>query len=276
MMAWLKNFRWYDLPNYLLNQVTVGDYASCHADISYAALARQKLDVYVPKQPRADRSMILFSHGGRWQYGQKEDYIFLAQNLAKQGFYVAVMNYQLAPEQMYPRFVEDTILAINWLAEPQQANHYGYSAEHLVLMGHSAGAFNVMAALYHGDDVQYKIQNLQGIRAVIGFAGPYSFEHRGDAVAKDAFAQDVAPEYIMPSFFTFHNQVHHLLLVAGKDTLVGDENSEKMQQALIAVNNHVELVRIRGTSHVSIIASLAQGLDRLFMTKKVMLNFLAR
>lgn len=274
MKIWLKNLRWYDFPNYLLNRATVGNHATVAQDVAYATEARQVLDIYSPKQPRADKAIILFTHGGSWQHGNKQDYIFLAQNLAKYGFYIAVMNYRLAPEHIYPDFVEDTIQAINYLSAEQSAALYGYCNKNIVVMGHSAGAFNVMAALYHGEHLAHQITALAQIKAVIGIAGPYSFEHRDDPVAKDAFAQNVAPEYIMPSYFAFKNDVRHLLLVASKDNLVGIENAEKMQQALVAVGNQVELVQIKHTTHVSIIASLAQGLEHLFMTQKVVLDFL--
>ncbi len=274
MKTWLKNLRWYDFPNYLLNRATVGNHAAVVHDVAYATETRQTLDVYSPKQPRADKTIILFTHGGSWQHGDKKDYIFLAQNLAKYGFYVAVMNYRLAPKHIYPHFVEDTIQAINYLGAEQNATMYGYCNKSIVVMGHSAGAFNVMAALYHGKHLAHQITALTQIKALIGIAGPYSFEHRGDPVAKDAFAQDIAPDHIMPSYFAFKNEVQHLLLVASKDNLVGIENAEKMQQALLAVGNQVELVNIKYTTHVSIIASLAQGLEHLFMTKKVVLDFL--
>lgn len=274
MKTWLKNLRWYDFPNYLLNRATVGNHAAVVHDVAYATETRQTLDVYSPKQPRADKTIILFTHGGSWQHGDKKDYIFLAQNLAKYGFYVAVMNYRLAPRHIYPHFVEDTIQAINYLGAEQNATMYGYCSKSIVVMGHSAGAFNVMAALYHGEHLAHQITALTQIKALIGIAGPYSFEHRGDPVAKDAFAQDIAPDHFMPSYFAFKNEVQHLLLVASKDNLVGIENAEKMQQALLAVGNQVELVNIKYTTHVSIIASLAQGLEHLFMTKKVVLDFL--
>ncbi|OUY06898.1 alpha/beta hydrolase [Acinetobacter populi] len=274
-IPFLKNFRWYDVPNYVLNQLTVGNHAQCRADLSYATASdRQKLDLYIPKKPRTNNALILFVHGGSWQHGSKTDYIFLAQNLAKYGFYVACMNYQLAPEHLYPTYVEDVIQAINWLSAAQQADQYGYAADQIILLGHSAGALNVMAAVYHGAQFQYSIQNLNAIRAIIGIAGPYSFEHRGDPIAQYAFDQTVAPELIMPSFFTFHNSIRHLLLLAGNDQLVGDYNTEKMQQALLHVQNAVTVYRIPATTHISIIATLAEGIDRLFKTRQVMLDFI--
>lgn len=269
----LKQLRWYDIPNYVLNQLTVGDYALCHANLPYANLPRQQLDLYVPHHPRDDRAIILFVYGGSWRHGQKEDYIFLAQSFAKSGFYVASMNYRFAPEHKFPLYVEDVVQALNWLSTGQQAQQYTYNPDKIILMGHSAGAFNVVSALYH-PPLPHHIHNLSAIYAVIGIAGPYSFEHRGDPLAMHAFAQDVAPEQIMPDHFVFKNDIRHLLLLAGNDRLVADTNTEKMANALQNVGNQVFVQRIPYTLHVSIIATVAHGLDKIFRTKSVIVDFI--
>lgn len=272
-LHWLPKWRWYDLPNYVLNQLTVGDHAICHEDLQYAESPRQQLDVYVPHQPRADGAVILFVHGGSWQHGNKQDYRFLAQSLAQSGFFVACMNYRLAPEHVYPDFVEDTILATNWLLDRSQSAEYGYNADKLILMGHSAGAFNTSAALYH-PDLHVKIERKSAIYALIGIAGPYSFEHRGDPIAQFALPQDIAPEQLMPNYFVQPNQIKHLLIIAGNDTLVADSNTEKMAQSLKDIGNHVEVKRIKRTRHVNVIATLAEKFARFFPTKQLILDFI--
>lgn len=272
-LQWLPKWRWYDLPNYVLNQLTVGNHAICHEDLHYADSPRQKLDLYAPHQPRADRAVILFVHGGSWQHGNKQDYRFLAQSLAQSGFFVACMNYRLAPEHVYPDFVEDTILATNWLLDYSQSEEYGYNADKLILMGHSAGAFNICASLYH-PDLHVKIEREDAIHALIGIAGPYSFEHRGDPIAQFALPQDIAPEHLMPNYYVQPNQIKHLLIVAGHDTLVEDSNTEKMAQSLKDIGNHVEVKRIKRTRHVSVIATLAEKFARFFPTKQLILDFI--
>ncbi|WP_374294200.1 alpha/beta hydrolase [Acinetobacter sp.] len=277
-LQWLPKWRWYDLPNYVLNQLIVRDHAICLEDLQYveseyAELARQQLDLYVPYQPRADRAVILFVHGGSWQHGNKQDYRFLAQSLAQSGFFVACMNYRLAPEHIYPDFVEDTILATNWLLDHSQSAEYGYNADKLILMGHSAGAFNISAALYH-PDLHVKIEREDAIHALIGIAGTYSFEHRGDPIAQFALPQDIAPEHLMPNYYVQPNQIKHLLIVAGNDTLVADSNTEKMVQSLKDIGNHVEVKRIARTRHVNVIATLAEKFARFFPTKRLILDFI--
>lgn len=275
MQLWkkVKNWRWYNAVSYALNKTLVEHNAQAHVDLKYGVKPRQVLDLFVPHDPRKDKSLIVFVHGGSWQRGQKDDYIFLAQNLAKEGFYVALLNYQLAPEHQFPIFVNDTVQAINWLQEAKQSQSFGYCANHLILMGHSAGAFNVLSAVYP-TPLMDKIENLTGIKSVIGIAGPYSFEHRGDPVASAAFPQDIAPEAVMPNYFVYPNHMRHLLLTAEKDILVEHSNTEKMAKALQKIGNHVWVENIPRTKHISIIATLAKGFDRWYITKQKILQFI--
>lgn len=269
----LKNFRWYDAVSFTLNRVLAGDHATCHANLNYGQAQRQSLDLYLPHQPRVDHALIVFVHGGSWQRGQKDDYAFLAQSLAKEGLYVASVNYQFAPEFQFPTFVDDVTQAVNWLQQDQASRQYGYNRDKVILIGHSAGAFNIMSAVY-ATSQQQKIIHLNGVRGVVGFAGPYSFEHRGDPVAQFAFAQDVAPNVIMPSFHVYSNHLKHLLLMAENDTLVKDENTYQMQLALQQVGNTVEVDRIARTNHISIIATIAKGIGQFYPTKPKLLSFI--
>ena len=269
----IQNFRWYDAVSFTLNRVLAGDHANRLSDLVYGEATRQTLDLYRPHQPRADHPLIVFVHGGSWQRGQKDDYVFLAQSLAQAGIYVASVNYQYAPEAQFPVFVDDITVAVNWLQQTDISQQYGYNRDKVILMGHSAGAFNIMSAIY-GTTQQQRIEHFDGVRGLIGFAGPYSFEHRGDPIAKFAFAQDVSPEVIMPSFHVYPNHLNHLLLMAEKDTLVKDENTYKMRQALQQVDNHVEIARIARTNHISIIATVAKGIEKFYPTKPQLLKFI--
>jgi hypothetical protein len=68
----------------LLNSVAVNP-GKIERDIAYGALPRQKLDVYSPKEMKADTPTLVFFHGGSWQYGSKDDYRFLGTAFAARG-----------------------------------------------------------------------------------------------------------------------------------------------------------------------------------------------
>ncbi len=94
----------------------------------------------------------------------KEYPLCSGEAFAKEGFNVAVINYHLAPEHIFPSSIDDLTLALNFL---NQSNlKLNIAVENVHAMGHSAGAVRyVMSALYH--PTPYRLQNLQAIRAII-------------------------------------------------------------------------------------------------------------
>ncbi|KAF0682864.1 Aste57867_25051 [Aphanomyces stellatus] len=94
-------------------------------DIPYADLnnPKQILDVVVPKNPPFPREALpvaVFVHGGAWQRGDKEGahYVHVAPTLARHaGIVVVTINYRLSPEVQYPEHVEDTLRAVQWVAQ---------------------------------------------------------------------------------------------------------------------------------------------------------------
>ena len=64
-------------------------------DLSYGALPRQRFDVYRPTRV-ADhpRPVVVFVHGGSWNWGSKDQYRFVGAALAERGAVVAVINYR--------------------------------------------------------------------------------------------------------------------------------------------------------------------------------------
>src|SRR3546814_2488728 len=56
-----------------------------------------RLDIYSPQQVQ-HAPVVLFFFGGRWTEGNKEDYRFVGEGLASQGFVRVVEKYRLYPQ----------------------------------------------------------------------------------------------------------------------------------------------------------------------------------
>jgi acetyl esterase/lipase len=56
--------------------------------------------------------LIVFIHGGTWEEGSKDDYLFVGEAFASKGYHVLVPNYRLYPDVAFPGFVEDGAGAI--------------------------------------------------------------------------------------------------------------------------------------------------------------------
>lgn len=139
-------------------------------------------------------------------------------------------------------------------------------------MGHSAGAFNVMSALYHPKP--YEIQCRSQITAIIGLAGPYHFDYKGDPICADAFDQNRPYQEVMPYYFVESNTVKHYLLVAENDDVVGLSNAVDLDRRLKEKGNYSQLWTVPRIGHISMIGSVSSLFSRYFTTKKKIMQAL--
>ena len=135
-------------------------------DIAYGPEPRQYLDVYRPDGEASGLPVIFFSYGGGWESGEKADYGFVGKAFAARGYVVVIADYRVVPEVVYPAFVEDNARAVRWLQ--QEISAYGGDPSRLFLMGHSAGAYNVMM-LALSDRFGVDTSAIDG---VVGLSGP--------------------------------------------------------------------------------------------------------
>ena len=265
-----QEFRLYDVASYSLNYLTPKDSFEKEEHLAYGLKARQRLDLYRSKNPKPQKPLIVFVHGGSWQHGNKRDYLFVGETFAREGYDVAVINYHLAPAYIFPTYVDDLAQAIHYLTQNQ--NKLNISTENMILMGHSAGAFNVMSVVYSAASQSFKYT--AQIRAIVGLAGPYHFDYKGDTQAEPAFDQKIPYQQVMPYYFVEPNQIKHYLLMAEQDQLVGQENTFDLDQALRAKGNHSHIAVIPKTGHITILATLSSLVSHYFKTKRTILHFL--
>ena len=265
-----REFRIYDVGSYALNRLTPRKGYSVQENVAYGLRARHRLDLFRTQTPREHRPLIVFVHGGAWMHGDKKDYRFIGEAFAKEGFDVAVINYHLAPEHIFPASIDDLSLALNYLNVHQLK--YQISTEKVVLMGHSAGAFNVMSALYHPQP--YEIQCRSQITAIIGLAGPYHFDYKGDPICADAFDQNRPYQEVMPYYFVEPNTVKHYLLVAENDDVVGLSNAVDLDRRLKEKGNYSQLWTVPRIGHISMIGSVSSLFSRYFTTKQKIMQAL--
>ena len=251
----------------IVNGITSSGGVGVSKDILYGDEPLQDLDIYYPKplaQAMEKQSaitktypMVVFVYGGSWENGSKEEYAFVGQSLAQAGYVTAVINYRKAPEHVYPDYVEDTAKAIAW--SYKNAASFHADPQRLAVVGHSAGAFNAVAAIANEDFLAPYGVKPKDIRAVVGIAGPYSYDFRKFDSAT-AFAHDATPDEVMPDRHIKGEQPPYLFLTAEKDKLVYDTNTINMTKALKARGVMVENGEIKGASHATSIGAMAPPL----------------
>lgn len=108
-------------------------------DVAYGPDYWQRMDIYMP----ADAALrglpvLMFFHGGGFQYGYKEWAGFTAPAIVTlPAIYISV-SYRLTPPTDYPENVKDGFRALRWVAE--NIASYGGDPGRIFAGGHSAGA----------------------------------------------------------------------------------------------------------------------------------------
>jgi acetyl esterase/lipase len=131
----------------------------------------QRLDVVTPRSATERFPVVVFVHGGTWLSGDKDEPMNrkAAQNLARNGVVVMVINYRLSPRVRHPEHAKDVASAFAWAVE--NAARYRGDPDRIVLVGHSAGGH--LAALVAADerylkDLGDKRKSLKGVVSLCG------------------------------------------------------------------------------------------------------------
>ena len=134
-----------------------------HNNIPYQASPELNVDIYQPKNIEQLNAMptVVWIHGGGWVSGSKEHARGYFKLLANQGFNVVSVEYQFAPEAIYPTQLQQVDHALNFLQ--LNAAQYRINPNQLYLAGDSAGA-NIASHDDHG------IAEAHSAPAVIGQA----------------------------------------------------------------------------------------------------------
>lgn len=250
----------------VLNATVPSDTYRSFSNLPYGDQPRQKLDVYMPSQPLADKAlaaggapMVVFFYGGSWSSGDRADYRFVGEALASKGIAVLVADYRLSPEVRYPVFLQDSALAMRWAFD--NAQKYGADPEKVFVMGHSAGAYN--AAMMALDKRWLGGVGLSPARLAgwIGLAGPYDFLPIGDRKTQVAFEWPNTPPDSQALFHASSSSPPALLLAPEKDSLVNTQRSTVgMAQRLKSSGVRVQSELYDSVSHITIVATMASVL----------------
>jgi len=231
-----------------------GDYRVIR-DVAYGTDPQQRLDVYVPLSMRPGAPIVVFWHGGRWSFGDKREYRFVAAALCGLGYVAVLPNYRHYPQVKLTGFMQDAAVAAIWAAD--HAKDFGADAGRLFLMGHSAGAH--MAALLALDQHYLAVAGnpTLPIAGVIGLSGPYDFLPLTEDDTRDMFGPPDAYPRSQPITFARAGAPPMLLLHGESDTTVWPKNSRNLAAALTSKGVVVRLRTYPKLAHADTVAALS-------------------
>ena len=224
-------------------------------DLAYEPGGRHGMDVYRADAALGARPVVVFLYGGAWQTGKRQDYLFAATALARQGFLVFVPDYRLYPEVQYPAFLDDAAQAVAYVK--RAAPSWGGDPSRLFIVAHSAGGYMAeMLAL----DPQYLARagmSPRDLAGVVSIAGPADFLPITGEDIKLVFGDHREDPATMPINHVDGRNPPMLLLHGDADETVYPRNSIALAARIRAAGGPVELKEYPGVGHVGIVLGFA-------------------
>lgn len=240
--------------------------------LAYGDSPRQQVDIY-PQQERG-RPILVWFYGGAWSSGSRTDYRFVARTFHDLGYVVAIPDYRLTPEVVYPDFLRDSAAAVRLVID--EAVRFGGDPSRVLLAGHSAGAYN--AAMLALDDRWLPRTYRKRVKGVIGLAAPVNFLPIQMPEARLAFSWPDTPRDSQPIEHVTRESPPMLLISAKTDPLVDpDINSAVLAGRLRSVGVRVDEERfgdpIGLITHARLVATLSETFSPLVPTIERIDNF---
>lgn len=213
----------------------------------------QKVDLYLPADAAAARDLpvLVFLHGGGWEFGYKEWMGYMAPAFTDLPAIFVSVSYRLLPAVRFPAHLDDTIAALAWVH--RNIAKHGGNPNRLFIGGHSAGAHLAALATLRRDLLAKAGVPVEAIRVCLPVAGTYRFEigeleARGKMMLKKP---EDAPE-ASPINYVAGNRVPFYVTWGEKDLEYILKTSMPMVEALKAAGCEVEHKVFAGFDHFDI------------------------
>lgn len=240
----------------IINTITPDAGYRLDRDISFGDQGL-KLDVYAPEHV-TNAPIVVFFYGGSWQTEKtldKSSYKFVGQALAEQGYVAVIADYRLYPAVKYPGFLADCAQAAVWAH--QHAADYGASPSKLILMGHSAGAYNASMLALNPIYMKTAGADRSWISGMVGLAGPYDFLPIVDPVLQTVFGPNDQWPLTQPIHYVNGHTPPMLLISGDNDDVVFVKNTNNLYRQILSQGGQVSKLIYPGQGHIRIVAQMS-------------------
>lgn len=221
---------------------------------------RGGVDIYAPPIAHGPAPVAVFFYGGSWDSGRRGDYGWAARAIAAQGFLTLAPDYRLYPEVRFPDFLDDCAMAVRWAVDNVAA--LGGDPERIVLIGHSAGAYNAAMLALDPRYLRGVGVDPETVRAFAGLSGPYDFLPLKGAITERTFGGAADLAATQPVSFARADAPAAFLATGDKDTTVYPRNTRKLAAALRDKGARVEERHYPGVDHAGAVLALSRPFRR--------------
>lgn len=219
-----------------------------------------KLDLYKPGGAANGRPLVVYVHGGDWEYGDKsalssDPYLTTFNALVAAGYWVASVNYRLAPAYLFPAMIQDVKSAIRWLKN--HAGTYGFDPTRIAVWGSSAGGHLAACAGQSGTPVAWEAGGNPGpdssVKAVVDWYGSVNPDTMSPPATNPTVFTTVfgQPPYTAVAATTYVSATSKptLLQHGASDGGVPPSQSQEFYDDLVAAGVYAQLVLVQNAGH---------------------------
>lgn len=225
-------------------------------NVPYGEGDGEKLDVYIPSTTSLDVPLVIYIHGGYWQFLSKEDSGFMAVPLVNKGVVVVAVDYDIAPKGNMDLIVSQVRKSV--VSVVQQYSHISG----LYICGHSAGA-HLTAMILSTDWTQYNVTpQIKGAFLVSGIYDllPIMSTYVNEPLKMtEEIAVRNSPTTLVQQLKASSSGCHIVVAVAEHDSPEFRKQSEHYYKMLEASGLNVTLEDVPNTDHFNIIERLVDG-----------------
>ncbi len=213
--------------------------------VDYGSNKNQYLLHFAPKGDKKD-IVVVWVHGGGWNAGTPDEFKYVGQHFAMQGYHCISLGYRLSPKNKYPIQTEDVCKAFNKGIEYLETQ--GVDCSKVVVTGPSAGAHLSAILCYSKEDQEKYGVNIDKIAGFIGVAGPYYFQGKiiktVQVLLWQLFSKGYDRTKAEPYSLIARNHIPMLLIHSKHDGLIDFEMSEKFYEKAKELEIKCELYEV--------------------------------
>ena len=213
--------------------------------ISYGSDKNQYYYYYEPDKVKSDK-VIVWIHGGGWNAGTPEDFDYMGQRFAEEGYRFISMGYRLSTQKKYPAQIEDVCAGYNHAIE--YLNQKAIDTFKIIICGPSAGAHLSSILTYSkSDQEKYKV-DISGVIGYVGWGGPYCFNDKSSLVLRilenQLFPKGYDRRDAEPIALLTNNNIPMLLIQSRHDGLVDFSFAEDFRDKALELGMQRELYEV--------------------------------
>jgi arylformamidase len=227
------------------------------------------MDIFRSENVKKNAPIVIYIHGGWWQWFSKEQFSFLAEPFNKNGIAVYMPGYRMAQDWENDTPMESILKQMEYAtaAVLEEADQRESPAVYLV--GHSAGGQLVTMLCMTNWRNNFNLSSgaQKKLKGVFSLAGLFDIRPLVDSFINDAIkmslksAETVSPQ-LAPSFLENHICPLHLVLPEF-DTPEFFRQTKEYQNKLLKAGQPCFLKVVNNRDHLDIIEKLTQDNDEL-------------